>query len=609
MCGIAGWVAFERDLTKEGVAIDAMTKTMSCRGPDAEGSWFDSRAGLGHRRLAVIDLPGGVQPMSVSTPNGDVAMVYSGEVYNFAELRKELIGIGERFTTSGDTEVVLRGYLRWGDGVADRLNGMYAFAIWDARERKLVMIRDRMGVKPLYFFPTSDGALFGSEPKAILANPLAKRVIDLDGLREMMSYVQTPGHAVWKGMAQVRPGTVVTVDDRGIRERTYWRLESRLHTDDQQTTVVHVRELLEDIIRRQLVADVPICVLLSGGLDSSTITALSARMLDTPIRSFAVDFEGQAKNFKPNGVWPSQDTPYVHEVARHVGSEHADIMLDHTTLADPDVRRKAVAARDVPAGVGNMDVSMYLLFRAIRAQSTVALSGESADEIFGGYREFQDPKTQRADAFPWHVDPNSLSRCDIWLPTPDLANALDLETYRADRYREAVAEVARIPEEDDSTHRMRVMSYLYLTRFVQFLLTRKDRLSMAVGLEVRVPFCDHRLVEYVYNTAWSLKNYDGREKSLLRGAARDVLPHSVVQRAKSGYPTAHDPQYGAEIQQQARHLLASGDDALFDLMDRAQLEQATEWEPAMLPAKDRRGMETALEVAAWLDVYEPTVLF
>ena len=249
MCGITGWVGYSRDLRQERRAIDAMTDTMACRGPDASGVWAEQNAALGHRRLAVIDLPGGAQPMSISTPNGDVAMVYSGEAYNFKELRSELEQAGHRFTTSSDTEVVLRGYQQWGDAVADRLNGMYAFAIWDARDRKLVMIRDRMGIKPVYFYRTADGVLFGSEPKAILANPLAKRVVGIDGLRELFAPVKTPKHAVWEGMAEVEPGTIVTVDERGVRERTYWRLESKLHTDERDTTVARLRELLDDIVR------------------------------------------------------------------------------------------------------------------------------------------------------------------------------------------------------------------------------------------------------------------------------------------------------------------------------------------------------------------------
>ncbi len=265
MCGITGWVSFDRDLTRERETLDAMTRTMACRGPDASGTWVEPHAALGHRRLAVIDLPGGKQPMTVRTPNGAVTLVYSGETYNFTELREELVRGGERFTTAGDTEVVLRGYLRWGEAVADRLNGMYAFAVWDGREQKLVMIRDRLGIKPFYYHRTRDGLLFGSEPKAILAHPLAERVVDVDGLRESLSYCFTPGHAIWSGMRQVEPGTVVTVDANGLRERTYWRLETRPHPDDVATTVARVRELLDDTVRRQLVADVPRCVLLSGG--------------------------------------------------------------------------------------------------------------------------------------------------------------------------------------------------------------------------------------------------------------------------------------------------------------------------------------------------------
>ncbi|GAC1401047.1 MAG: asparagine synthase (glutamine-hydrolyzing) [Mycobacterium sp.] len=608
MCGITGWVSFDRDLTRHRALIDAMTETMSCRGPDASGVWSDQNATLGHRRLAVIDIPGGTQPMSVSTPNGVIAIVYSGEAYNFKELREELVKNGETFTTSSDTEVVLRGYLHWGETLADRLNGMYAFAIWDSRVRKLVMIRDRMGIKPFYFYPTPEGALFGSEPKAILANPLARRTVDADGLREMMAQVKTPRQAVWKGMREVEPGTIVTVDENGVRERTYWRLESKLHTDDQDTTVARVRELLDDIVRRQLVADVPECVLLSGGLDSSAITALSARELSEPVRTFAVDFLDQAENFKPSDMRPTMDTPYVHDVAKHVGSDHTDIVLDHNQLADLDIRRKVVEARDLPMGIGDMDASLYLLFKAIRGQSTVALSGESADEIFGGYRQFHDPAVQKMDEFPWIAIGNSPADGSGELLTPRLRSVLDLENYTNDRYTEAVAEVARLDEEDDFTHRMRVMCYLHLTRFVRILLDRKDRMSMAVGLEVRVPFCDHRLVEYVYNTPWSLKTYDGREKSLLRGAARDVLPESVVQRVKSPYPSTSDPKYGAALQAQAKDLLAEGDVALFGLVDRKVLGRLASLEADQIEPHDRAKLERALDLSVWIDTYRPEIV-
>jgi asparagine synthase (glutamine-hydrolysing) len=609
VCGITGWIAFERDLTRERDVLDAMTLTMACRGPDASGVWSERNAALGHRRLAVIDLPGGVQPMSVSTPQGDVAMVYSGEVYNFTQLRDELVALGERFKTSSDTEVVLRGYLQWGDAVADRLNGMYAFAIWDARRRKLVMIRDRMGIKPFYIYPTADGVLFGSEPKAVLANPMVKRVVNIDGLREMLLPIKTPGLAVWKGMREVEPGTVVTVDERGIRERTYWRLESRPHTDNEETTVRRVRELLDDIVRRQLVADVPKCVLLSGGLDSSSVTALSARHLSVPVRSFSVDFAGQADNFAPDEVRSSWDSPYARDVSEHVRSKHTEIVLNADDLADRDIRRAVIVARDLPAGGGDLDASLYLLFKAIRRHSTVALSGESADEIFGGYPQFHDPVMQRTDDFPWLAAMERMKGNAADVYTRSLRSAVNLETYKRARYTEAVTEVASVEGEDDFTHRMRVMSYLHLTRFLRILLDRKDRMSMAVGLEVRVPFCDHRLVEYVYNTPWSLKAFDGREKSLLRGACRDLLPESVVRRVKSPYPSTADPRYAEQIQRQAKDLLAGDSDALFGLIERSRLEELTSLDPATLPIGARYQMEQALDVAIWLDLYKPEVVF
>ncbi|MGH3784542.1 MAG: asparagine synthase (glutamine-hydrolyzing) [Pseudonocardiaceae bacterium] len=607
MCGITGWVSFDRDLTRHRADLDAMTATMTCRGPDAQGSWLERHAALGHRRLAVIDIEGGTQPMSVRTDDGTVTITYSGETYNFAELRDELRRRGHRFRTRSDTEVVLHGYLEWGEAVAQRLNGMYALAIWDARVEKLVMIRDRMGIKPFYLYPTTDGALFGSEPKAILAHPLAEHTVDLDGLRELFSFTKTPGHAVWSGMREVLPGTVVTVNRTGIAQHHYWRLQTRAHTDDQPTSIATVRCLLEDIVARQLVADVPRCVLLSGGLDSSVLTALAAAQLGEhgeQLRSFAVDFVGQVDTFTPDDQRPTPDAPYAHEVATHVGSRHQDIVLGHTTLADPAVRRAVVTARDFPGGLGDMDASLLLLFKAIRGQSTVALSGESADEIFGGYRWFHQPQTQAADTFPWLAYLAGLRTQASDPLNAEFTTALDLPSYIRGRYADAVAEVE--PAEGDTEHerRMRVICYLHLTRFLRLLLDRKDRMSMAVGLEVRVPFCDHRLVEYVYNTPWSLKTFDGREKSLLRAAAADLLPQSILQRVKSPYPSTQDPHYANALQQQAKELLAT-DDPVFELVNHRWLENTTQQDPATMPTDVRNSIERTLDLSTWLDIYRP----
>ncbi|XVS67697.1 asparagine synthase (glutamine-hydrolyzing) [Actinosynnema sp. CA-299493] len=606
MCGIVGWVAHERDLTREGHVIDAMTETMACRGPDQRGTWVRPRVALGHRRLAVIDLVGGVQPMA-SGEELPVALVYSGEVYNHGALRDELRRRGHRFTTESDTEVVLRGYLEWGESVAERLDGMFAFAIWDSWQHRLVMIRDRMGVKPLYYYPTADGVLFGSEPKAILANPLAERVVGLDGLREVFGAVKNPGNAVWEGMREVVPGTVVTVTSQGVREHVYWSLTTRPHTDDLPTTITRVHDLLDDAVRTQISADVPLCMLLSGGLDSSALTALAVRHLagrGESLRTFSVDFAGP-DDFVADQLRSSPDAPFVHEMAGHCATDHRDIVLGSDELADTDLFAKAVGARDLPGGMGDLDTSLYLLFKAVRQHATVALSGESADELFGGYLWFHLPQVQQADAFPWLAAIRRFFGDGRAILAPEAARALAVDEYVDDHYRDAVAAVERLEGESDEEHRMRRVSHLHLTRFVRSMLDRKDRMSMAVGLEVRVPFCDHRLVEYVYNTPWSFKTFDGREKSLLRAATAHLLPPAVAQRPKAPYPSTQDPAYARALRSAAAGVLADPAHPVFEVVSRDWLAAAVRsTEPARAQA-DRNGLERTLELAFWIDANAP----
>ncbi|MFE2598972.1 asparagine synthase (glutamine-hydrolyzing) [Streptomyces sp. NPDC059396] len=610
MCGIAGWVSYDSDLTARHDVLNAMTATMACRGPDDSGVWVRPHAGLGHRRLAVIDLAGGRQPMEVRTPGGTVALVYTGEVYNFTELRAELERKGHRFRTASDTEVVLLGYLEWGERLPEHLNGMFAFAIWDERENKLVMVRDRLGVKPLYYYPTPDGVLFGSEPKAILANPLARPAVDTAGLRELLGFTMAPGWALWKDMREVEAATVVTVDARGIRTRTYWSLEAREHTDDLATTLTRVGALMTDIVHRQLVADVPQCVLLSGGLDSSVVTGLAAARLAAQgerLRTFSVDFANREETFRADANWDSPDTPYIRDVVDLVGSDHRFVTLSPDELTDPELRRAVITARDMPVGFGETDTSLYLLFKAIRAESTVALSGESSDEVFGGYRWFHDPEAVKAETFPWLAFRSPMSHGRSAPFRPEVRGALDLDTYVADQYATAVAAVGHLDGDDEHERRMRTIGNLHLTRFVRMLLDRKDRVSMAVGLEVRVPFCDHRLVEYVYNAPWALKSFDGREKSLLRHATAHVVPESVRGRRKSPYPSTQDPGYGAALQQQAKEVLAEDSHPVFTLIDRAWLTDAVGRDVTM-PSGDRRGLERVLDLYHWFDLYRPEII-
>ena len=605
MCGICGWVDYERDLAAPDARRELadMTATMACRGPDDEGTWVDGPVGLGHRRLAVIDIQGGHQPMTLQEDGRAASvLVYSGETYNYRELRERLAGAGRRFATSSDTEVVLQAHREWGrrdprDAVRE-LNGMFAYALWDPASRELLLVRDRLGIKPLYYYPTEQGVLFGSEPKAILANPLAERVIDADGLRRVLGVVADPRNAVFRGMREVPPGHIVRVTQAGIEELRYWQLTDTGHTDDVPTTVRHVRELLEDTVQRQLISDVPLCTLLSGGLDSSVLTAMAARFSEERIRSFAVDFVGYTENFTPNAIRSTPDGPYVQEVAKFVGTDHTDITLSPAELMDPQVRATVWRARDVPTTMGDSDTSLHLLFRAVQKGSTVALSGESADEVFGGYAQFHNPKSVAADTFPWLIGP-TFRRDDVRrFLDRGLFEKLDLPGYLDDQYRRALAEVPALTgpvAANPHERRMRELCYLYLTRFLPQLLDRKDRLSMAVGLEVRVPFCDHRLVEYVFGTPWAYKAFDGREKSLLRAATADLLPQSVVQRVKSPYPATQDAAYDQMLRTEVSTLITRRDSAVAPLIDADGIQaDPSTWDVSRAALEQMLALEAVL---------------
>lgn len=609
MCGIVGWVDFERDLRLHRVDVQAMTDTMACRGPDSQGVWLSAQAGVGHRRLAVIDLAGGAQPMTAWRPGStdEVVLTYSGEVYNFQELRAELTGRGHHFTTRSDTEVVLRAYLEWGRACVVRLVGMFAFAVWDAERAELLLARDRLGVKPLYYHAYQGGVLFGSEPKALLANPLFDPVLDGEGITDLFAMFgsHTPGHGVLRGLSEVRPGFTVLVDTAGAHPQRYWQLESHPHVEDEATTVRTVRDLLADVVTGQLISDVPLCALVSGGIDSSAVAALAAQALSQSggsrrggdkLHTFAVDFAGSETDFVADVDRPERDAPYVQALAEHVGTVHTDIVLAAPDLLD--VQRRATAARDLPA-LGDLDASLSLLFHAIQGRSTVALSGESADEVFGGYAWFHDPAALARPGFPWSMDDTGLGN----VLDPSLKAHLRPASYVRDRYAEALAEVPRLPGETGAAARLREVSYLALTRFLPVLLDRKDRMSMAVGLEVRVPFCDHRLVEYAWNLPWELKALGGQPKGVLRAAVADLLPPSLMRRPKSMYPAAPDPHYDFAVRAAARALLAPGS-LVGPLLDAERVLDLADGTSRRPPWMQRLALAYLVQIEHWMHTYQ-----
>jgi asparagine synthase (glutamine-hydrolysing) len=602
MCGIAGWVDFDADLRDARETIEAMTASMALRGPDDEGTWLSPHAALGHRRLAVIDIEGGVQPM---VAEGDVVLTYSGEVYNYKELRAELIALGHEFRTVSDTEVVLRAYLEWGAESFERLNGMYAFGIWDGRSEELFLVRDRLGVKPLYYYPLPNGLLFGSEPKAILANPQTKREVDSRGICSLLTGLRTPGMSIFRDLFELRPGRYLKLSRSGTVQGTYWELQAREHEDDLQTTVARVRELLEDIVPRHLVADVPLCMLLSGGLDSSVLVALARQVKGSggSLRTFAIDFADES--FSPDSVSlvKSRDSPFANELAQELGVSHKTLGLDTDRLLDADLRLRALKAMDTPANMGDTDMSLYLLFEAIRQESTVAVSGEAADEVFGGYPWMHDEAAIALPIFPWVASMMQNDEGMSSLTNSDIVQRFGILEYMMEQYNDSVAEAPHLDDEDPTEHRMREVMFQHLTRFLPNLLDRKDRMSMATGLEVRVPFCDHRLVEYVFNTPWSMKTADGREKSLLRMAASDLVPTAILEREKSAYPVLQDPRYDEGLRAIIGEIARDRDDRLRDVFGTADLAMLQEGGPELSYMRRLR-QETAVRLSRWFKEYE-----
>ncbi|WP_405747096.1 asparagine synthase (glutamine-hydrolyzing) [Streptomyces sp. NBC_01525] len=600
MCGIAGWIDFTRDLTTERPMLEAMTGTLHRRGPDADGIWLAPHAGLGHRRLAIVDLEGGKQPMTAHRRGSEapVVLTYSGELYNYRELRAQLLARNHRFTTASDTEVILHAYLEWGAGFVDRLTGMFAFAIWDTAREELLLVRDRLGVKPLYYYAYHGGVLFASEPKAILANPLFTARTSEDKLPILFNpRLAMPWETPYTDLRQVQPGHLIRADRSGAHETPYWRLVSQEHHEDQDTTVHRVREILEDTVAHQLVADVQLCTLLSGGLDSSAVTALGARHHAPGLRSFSVDFDGADHDFRPTALRPEQDAPFALAAAAHIGVDHTSITLDPEALTG--VVPAALAARDLPS-LGQFDASMYLLFQAIREQSTVALSGEAADEVFGGYPWFFDQATVWGDTFPWLGNAPRLTDC----LAPDVRARIRPADDERDRYATMRARVPRLTGESGLQARMREVLYLSLQGPLLYLLDRKDRMSMALGLEVRVPFCDHTLLEYVWNVPWKMKVADGREKSLLRAAVADLLPQEVLLRRKSAFPATFSPAHAKAVRVALNRVLDDGSSPLAGLLDLPKVRELALGRTQMMTMADNLHLLLPLiEVDRWMRTY------
>lgn len=555
MCGIAGWIDTGRNLSDKQDTILAMSGSLKRRGPDQEGLFLSENALLGHRRLIVIDPEGGKQPMTFTYKGETYTLIYNGELYNTEELRRQLKSCRFTFWGHSDTEVLLKAYAFWGEKVADKLNGIYAFAVWHGEGKKLFACRDRAGVKPFFYYAYKGGIIFASEIKALLENDMVPKAVDSYGLSQLLLLGpgRSCGSGVIKNVRELMPGQFLVFEENNLRVSTYWSLKAREHADSPEQTIERTRDLITDVVKSQLVSDVPLACFLSGGLDSSIISYIAAdsyRRENKKLATYSVDYQDNDKYFTSNSYQPDSDKKYIEIMSDFIGSEHNNIVLDNLSVAESLI--EASDARDLP-GMADIDSSLLLFCRFIKEGHTVCLSGECADEIFGGYPWYHREEILYKEIFPWSDSialRKKLFKKEFVGPDP--------EGFVREEYEKTIALADCLPSDDRFERRMREMFILNYYSFMQTLLDRKDRMSMYSSLEVRVPFCDYRLVEYSFNMPWKYKALDGREKGIVRRAFKDILPDQIVFRKKSPYPKTFNPIFLEYVRAKAKEAYERG---------------------------------------------------
>lgn len=609
MCGIAGWLDQKRNMEELGAELSAMSESLRKRGPDEHGEYIKRHFALLHRRLSVIDPQNGQQPMSTLYDGEKYTIVYNGELYNTEELREELRQAGFGFGTRSDTEVLLKAYCYYKEDCAKKLNGIFAFAVLEECSGRLFLCRDRVGVKPLFYHTYHDGIIFGSEIKAILSSGMVAPTVGEEGLYELffLGPARTPGNGIFKGISELLPGEYAVYEDGRLQKTRYYRLTAHEHEEDEIQTIEKTRYLLTDAIQRQLVSDVPMCFFLSGGLDSSLICQTAAnsekyrhQMIDT----YSVEYAENQQYFQRSLFQPNADYEYIGMMVQSTGSRHHEIVLDNEKVVEalyPSVR-----ARDLP-GYVDIDSSLLLFCKEIKKRFTVALSGECADELFGGYPWYHNQDILFEDCFPWSREQ------DIRRQVLKKGILPRGEEYVREKYLDTLKEADSLKSDSKVDKRMREMFALNYYWFMQCLLERKDRCSMWSGLEVRVPFCDARLVDYAYNMPWELKAYSGREKGIIRKAFEDILPKEIVYRKKSPYPKTHHPVYMKLCADKVREILADRSRKINSLISAEGVEEIIErpdslrspWYGQLMKAPQI--LAYLIELDDWLENYHVTI--
>ena len=551
MCSICGMINY---LDKPDVElVNKMGLTMKRRGPDASEKYSNDIVAFQHNRLAVMDPENGRQPMCVEFNGNKYVIVYNGEIYNSPELRCDLEDKGAVFKTNCDTETVLWSYIIYKDKCPEMLNGIFAFCVYDTNCKKVFFARDRLGVKPFFYTLCNGEFCFASEIKALLENNKVSRNVDITGIWQLifLTPVTLQGSGIFKDIHELKPAECGEYSENGLSIRKYWSIEAKQWSGTAKEAAEKTRELLCDAVKRQTVSDVPLCTFLSGGLDSSVLTALAADIYKQKgdiLSTYSFEYEGNKQSFKQSLFQPQGDDEFAVYLADWLGTQHTILTVPNSEVAD--CLTLATFARDFP-GQADIDSSLLYFCSQVKKRHTVAISGECSDEIFGGYPWFYRSEMLYRDFFPWIHEP--LERAGIF--KPEFAKADEGYNYLSHEYQKIIRDCSTLPDDSEAMKTSRIATCLSVGYFMTSLLERKDRMSMYSGLEVRVPFADHRILEYVYNVPWEIKFENGVEKALLRNAMSDYLPDKILWRKKSPYPKTHNPEYRKRVTEMLKQRL------------------------------------------------------
>lgn len=565
MCGFCGYVNYNESITNDKI-IKKMNEKIYKRGPNEQNIYIDKNIALGHSRLSIIDVKYGSQPMQIETNNNTYTIIYNGELYNTSDLKKDLQNKGYNFKNNSDTEVILMSFIEYGKTCVNLLNGIFSFAIYDKKNNSLFFARDRLGIKPFFYTNTNNTFVFASEIKSILEHPDVDAIIDKESILELVGLgpAHTPGKTFFKNILELKPGHYATLNKSGLDISKYWDLATKECLDSEQEAIEKIHFLVTDSCKRQLVSDVGICSMLSGGIDSSILTKIANDNIDN-LTTYSIDYLNNDTDFVSNSYQMTKDSDFVKIMKDYLKTNHKTIQIDNSDLFY--LLDDSLFARDMP-GMADIDSSMLAFCKEISKDYKVCLSGECSDEIFGGYPWFYKKHLVEHNGFPWALSENLRGN----LIRKDIITQNNLQEYIDSSIKNTLSNVKHLDENDKFENRFRDINYLTIKWFMNTLVERTDRMSMQTSLEVRVPFADHRIFEYVYNLPAKMKlglntNTEPVEKYLLRKAFEGEIPNEILYRKKSPFPKTYSPKYLSLVETKLQTIISNKNSKIHDILN------------------------------------------